>query len=260
MKHYALIGEHLGHSLSVPVHEAIFRRLGIDADYRLIEIPREGFREEILRLMQELDGFNVTIPYKQEIIPLLAGLDGFTQAIGAVNTVTKDGWGHNTDAPGFVDEMRRGGVDPRGKPCYVLGNGGAAKAVLAALTSLGAARITMVSRHPRGEDVIGYEQFEAEFRGVLVNTTPVGMWPDTQGCPVRREALDGVLSRAEGVADVIYNPPQTVLVRQARQRGIPACTGKGMLIAQAVASEELWQGRPLPGDLTDILTKELTLI
>ena len=87
MKHYALIGEKLGHSLSVPIHEAIFQRLGIDADYRLIEIPRNEVISVIPRLLKELDGFNVTIPYKMEVIPLLDEIDQFASDIGAVNTV-----------------------------------------------------------------------------------------------------------------------------------------------------------------------------
>lgn len=257
MKHYALIGEHLGHSLSVPVHEAIFRHMGINADYRLIEIPRERFREEVPRLMAELDGFNVTIPYKEDILPFLRGMDDATRAIGAVNTVTRDGIGHNTDVPGFMDELRRGGIDPKGQPCFVLGTGGASKAVRVALESMGAAGVTMVSRHPRAEGEIDYAGLERAFSGVLVNATPAGMWPDVDGCPIRPEALDTLLSQATGVADLIYNPPETVLVRAARRRGLPACMGMGMLIAQAVAAEALWQRRPMPDDLVDILTKEL---
>lgn len=258
MQHYALIGEHLGHSLSVPVHEAIFRHLGIQADYRLIEIPRMRFREEVPRLMAELDGFNVTIPYKQEILPFLRDMDDATRAIGAVNTVTRDGRGHNTDVPGFMDELRRGGIEPSGKPCFVLGTGGAAKAARVALEHMGAASVTMVSRHPQEEDEIDYAALDTAFSGVLVNATPAGMWPDVDGCPIRREALDAILRRAAGVADMIYNPPETVLVRAARQRGIPACMGMGMLIAQAVEAEKLWQGCPMPDDLVDTLTKELT--
>ena len=104
MKHYALLGERLGHSLSKPIHEAVFRYLGIDAEYHLVEIPREQFAFEARRLMTELDGMNITIPYKQEIMPLLDTLDDQARMIGAINTVVcgegKTTRGYNTDAAG----------------------------------------------------------------------------------------------------------------------------------------------------------------
>lgn len=261
MKHYALLGEHLGHSLSVPIHEAIFARMGIDADYRLIEIPREAFVPRVNALLGELDGFNVTIPYKQEIIPLLAGVDGAAQAIGAVNTVLAGDQprGYNTDASGFAAMLRRHGIDPAGRPCYILGTGGASKAAFAALKGMGAAKVTFVSRHPQGDE-IGYARLAEEFSGVLVNCTPAGMWPDVAGCPIPAETLADVLSRAAGVADMIYNPPETVLTAAARAAGVPACTGLTMLIAQAVEAEAIWQGRPMPENLTDELMKELNLV
>lgn len=260
MKHYALIGEHLGHSLSVPIHKAIFSRLGIDADYSLIEVPREGFAVRIKELMQQLDGFNVTIPYKQDIIPLLDDTDSVAQAIGAVNTVLTGDTvcGFNTDAHGFTTMLRRHGIDPAGKPCYILGTGGAAKAAYAALTAMNAASITLVSRHPKGDE-ISYARLMDEFSGVLVNCTPVGMWPDITGCPIAADMLPSLLARAAGVADMIYNPPETVLTAAARAANIPACTGLTMLIAQAVEAESIWQGRPMPANLTDELMKELTL-
>lgn len=260
MKQYALIGEKLGHSLSVPIHQAIFRRLGIDADYRLIEIPRESFAPTVRRLIGELDGFNVTIPYKQEVMPLLDAIAPAAQAIGAVNTVVKGEGitGHNTDIRGFTAMLRRCGIAPEGKPCYVLGGGGTSKTACAALQAMGAKSVRVVSRHP-GEGQIGYDQLYGEFSGVLVNTTPAGMLYQKDPCPVDQALLPDLLKRADGVADVIYNPPETVLTAAARAAGVPACTGLYMLIDQAVAAEELWQGRPMDG-LTDTLMKELKLL
>lgn len=261
MNHYALIGEHLGHSLSVPIHQAIFAKMGIDADYRLIEVPREGFADSMQDIMRELDGFNVTIPYKQAIMPLLCEIDGAAQAIGAVNTVlTGDApRGFNTDAYGFAAMLRRHSIDPAGKPCYILGTGGASKAARAALTGMGASAVTLVSRHLQGEE-ISYDRLAEAFSGVLVNCTPAGMWPDVSGCPIPAEALPGMLSRASGVADMIYNPPETVLTAAAKAAGVPACTGLYMLIAQAAEAEAIWQNRPMPAGLTDELMKELTLL
>lgn len=260
MRHYALIGERLGHSLSVPIHQGIFQHLGIDADYRLIEIPRGEFAPTVRRLMQELNGFNVTIPYKQDIIPLLDEIDPAAKAIGAVNTVVMDGGahGHNTDIIGFMAMLRHWGIDPAGQPCYVLGGGGTSRTACAALKRMGAQSVTVVSRHPE-QGQIDYATFAREFSGVLVNTTPAGMLYQPDPCPFDTALLPQVIARATGVADVIYNPPETMLTAAARAAGVPACTGLYMLIDQAVAAEALWQGRPMPDDLTQTLMEELTL-
>lgn len=262
MKHYALIGEKLGHSMSVPIHQAIFRHMGIDADYRLMEIPKASFAQDVQAMMQAVDGFNVTIPYKQDVIPLLDGLDDYAADIGAVNTVLtgKINRGFNTDAPGFATMLRMHGIDPAGQPCYVLGTGGTSRAICAALKRMGAASVTRVSRSPRDEQTIHYAQLAEVFSGVLVNTTPVGMWPHGEGCPLEEKIREHILRRAIGVADVIYNPPETVLTSAAKRLGVPACTGMTMLIAQAVEAESIWQGVAMPDDLTAALVKELKLL
>lgn len=260
MKHYALIGERLGHSLSVPIHQAIFRHLGIEADYRLMEIPRDAFAPTVRHLMQELDGFNVTIPYKQEIIPMLDSIDPTAQAIGAINTVVMNGGaaGYNTDILGFTAMLRHWGIDPAGQPCYVLGSGGTSHTACAALMDMGAASVTVVSRHP-AKGQMDYAQFAQAFSGVLVNTTPAGMLHQPDPCPIAPSLLPQVLSRATGVADVIYNPPETMLTAAAKAAGVPACTGLYMLIHQAVAAEALWQGHPMPDGLTQTLMEEMSL-
>lgn len=261
MKHYALIGEKLGHSLSVPIHQAIFERLGIDADYRLIEIPKTAFTDTVRRLISELDGFNVTIPYKQDVMPLLDEIVPAARSIGAVNTVVKGEkvCGHNTDVLGFTSMLQHFGIDPAGQPCYVLGGGGTSKTACAALQAMGARSVTVVSRHP-AEGQIDYQQLNEVFSGVLVNTTPAGMLYQKDPCPIAQEDLPGILQRACGVVDVIYNPPETVLTAAAKAAGIPACTGLYMLIDQAVAAESLWQGYPMPQNLTQTLMKELKLL
>lgn len=263
MKHYALIGEKLGHSLSVPIHEAMFERLHIDADYRLVEIPRdEHFADNARALMAQVDGFNITIPYKQDIMPLLDRIDPKAAAIGAVNTVVcgSERSGHNTDKVGFEEMLRYHGIDPAGQACYVLGTGGASKAIRVALQDMGASSVIMVSRHP-AEGQVGYAQLAELPGGVLVNCTPAGMYPHPEGCPLADELLDAVLSRATGVADLIYNPPETRLTAAARAHGLPACTGLYMLIAQAVEAERLWQpDTVIPADMAATLMKELKLI
>ena len=122
MRHYGLIGEKLGHSLSRPIHEAIFREMGINADYQIIEIPKEDFSTCASELLNTLDGFNITIPYKQDIIPLLKEIDPPAKAIGAVNTVLcKERKGFNTDAAGFMGMLRHYGIDPvKGEHSYMI--------------------------------------------------------------------------------------------------------------------------------------------
>ena len=260
MKHYGLIGERLGHSLSVPIHEIIFRELGLSADYRLIEVPRDGFEENVRPLLESLDGLNVTIPYKKDVMPLLDGLDLVAQEVGAVNTIRTGNTltGYNTDVRGFSEMLRHAGLNASGQHCFILGTGGASLAVRTALARLGAASITFVSRHPSGEQ-ISYEDLRERFSGLLVNCTPAGMFPHPEGCPVPEPILREILPRACGVADLIYNPSETVLTRAAARLGLPWCTGLTMLAAQAVEAESIWQDMPLPEGLTEILLKELVV-
>lgn len=261
MRRYALLGERLGHSYSVPIHQAIFRVLGLEAEYRLMEIPRGELVERFPSLRRELDGMNVTIPYKEEIMPLLDGLDPLAARVGAVNTVDCRGEttrGYNTDVMGFMAMLERGGIPVAGRRAFVLGTGGASQAARVGLQALGAAEVTLVSRRPEPGE-IGYGALAERFSGVLVNCTPVGMYPHGEGCPLTGEQLRAMLPRACGVADMIYNPAQTVLTRAAQEAGVPACTGLYMLIRQAVEAERIWQGQDLGQDLADQLMKELEL-
>lgn len=252
MLHFALIGEKLGHSLSVPIHEALFEALGVAADYRLVEIPRDSLEGQVRRLMNEVDGFNITIPYKQAVMPLLDAVDDRAQRVGAVNTVCMRGGratGYNTDVAGFSAMLRHHGIQVAGKSCFCLGTGGASKAVRAALERMGASRVVMVSRHPEGDE-ISYDALRTAFSGVLVNCTPAGMYPHPEGCPLPADALEELMPRASGVADLIYNPMETRLTLAARAAGVPACTGLYMLVEQAVEAERLWLNRDIPADMT----------
>ena len=256
MRRFALIGERLGHSLSVPIHRALYRELGVEAEYRLLEVPRNRLEERLPELLREVDGLNVTIPYKQRVMSLLREVDELAKEAGAVNTVLcAQQYGVNTDVAGFETMLRLAGLDPRGQVCFVLGTGGASGAVRTALRRMGAAGIVFVSRHPQGE-AIGYDELPRRMSGLLVNCTPAGMWPHPEDCPIPPALLDAVLSRCSGVADLIYNPRETVLTRAARERGLPQCTGLSMLAAQAMEAERLWLGREIPEDLLPVLMKE----
>ena len=268
MKHYGLIGEKLGHSVSEPIHNAIFRELGIDADYRIIEIPREDFAARTEELLSTLDGFNITIPYKQEIMPLLAEIDPAAADIGAVNTVRcGERRGFNTDAAGFIRMLEHYGIDPaRGEYSYILGSGGTAKTVRACLKRMGAAKIVTVSRHPEGEGQISYADFYEVFPrtgGTIVNASSAGMWPrkdEDNICAIHPSRVDEMMRHALGVADVVYNPPHTFLTQAAERAGVPWCTGLYMLVEQAVQAEAIWQGHPMPEGLTEKIMREVKLL
>ena len=257
MRHYGLIGEQLGHSLSRPIHEAIFREMGVQADYRIIEIPKGEFIPRTQELLSTLDGFNITIPYKQDVMSLLAAIDPAAAEIGAVNTVLCDrSTGYNTDAAGFMGMLRHYGIDPaKGEYSYILGSGGTAKTVRASLRMMGASTVITVSRHPEGEGQISYADFYEAFPrtgGTIVNASSAGMWPrkdEDNICAIHPSRVDEMMRCALGVADVVYNPPHTFLTQAAERAGVPWCTGLYMLVAQAVEAEKLWLGRDIPDDL-----------
>lgn len=269
MKHYALIGEKLGHSLSRPIHEAIFEALGIEADYRIIEIPRDNFESETKKLLGTLDGFNVTIPYKQMVMPLLDEISPDASAIGAVNTVVTgaSNIGHNTDAPGFIRMLERYGIDPsKSEHSFILGSGGTSKTVLACLRQMGAKQVTVVSRHPEKDGEITYAEFYDLFPqvgGTIVNASAAGMWPRKDPdniCAIHPYRVDEMMRYAHGVADVVYNPPHTFLTQAAERAGLPWCTGMYMLVEQAVQAQAIWQGREMPAGLTDKIMREVKLL
>ena len=261
MRHYGLIGEHLGHSLSVPIREIVFRELQIRADYTLVEIPKDQLSTRIPELLREMDGFNVTVPYKKDIIPFLEDLHPLARRVMAVNTVCSRPVpaGYNTDVHGFSSMLQLSGISPEGRPCLILGTGGASLAVSVSLSGMGASSVTFVSRHP-APGQLSYEELETcegLDRCILVNCTPVGMFPGTDACPLSPSALSKILPRAEGVADLIYNPRITRLAQAARDAGVPCCTGMTMLIAQALEAEEIWQGRQMPSHLMKTIEEAL---
>lgn len=244
---YGLIGERLSHSFSPEIHGM----LG-DYPYRLYPLSREA----LPRFMREntLEGFNVTIPYKEAVIPYLRGLSGEAEKIGAVNTVTRraDGslYGDNTDYEGFSRLL--GEEDWRGRNALVLGSGGSSKTVRAVLEDRGCA-CTIISR--RGpEDYAGIARHvDAE---LVVNTTPVGMYPDVGVVPVSLRGFRGLRL----VIDLIYNPARTALMLEAESLGIPCRNGLLMLAAQAHEAARIWglcgEGRALARDIAEKLTRK----
>lgn len=232
-----LIGEKLPHSYSKEIFENI---LGYPV-YDLIELRPDEVGNFITCL--DRDGVNVTVPYKQAVIPYLDEVSELARRIGAVNTVwRKDGrlCGTNTDYYGLSALLRRAGFDLAGKNVLILGTGGTSRTAAIVCEDLGAARVVKVSRTAR-DGAIFYEEATEVRAHYIINTTPCGMFPHTNETPVdlRPFAQRGTLL---GVADVIYNPLQTALIRQAKELGIPAVSGLYMLAAQAVAAERFFTG------------------
>ena len=236
---FGLIGEKLGHSYSVPIHQAL-------AEYEYVLCPLD--REELDPFLRKKDfkGLNVTIPYKQAVLPYLDGVSPEAEDVGSVNTIVKqkDGrlLGYNTDLYGMEYMARLLGVPLRGKKVLVLGSGGTSLTARAMLRRQGAAQVLVVSR----SGPLTYEGLEAHRdTQILINTTPVGMYPGNGASPVDLERFP----QLEGVLDVIYNPRHTALLLQAERLGIAHAGGLEMLVAQAKRACELFTGKQLPEEL-----------
>ena len=233
---FGLLGEKLGHSYSPELH-AFFG----DYDYELFEVA-PGDLEDFLR-ERDFQGLNVTIPYKTTVHDICEHLTETAEAIGSVNTVVKqpDGTllGDNTDAAGFEGMVWKSRVRVLGRKCLVLGSGGASLAVRYVLNKLGAGQVVVISRS--GED--NYDNLDKhKDASVIVNTTPVGMYPKTGAAPVDLRDFP----QCEGVLDIIYNPARTALIQQAEALGIPCLGGLYMLVEQARCASQVFTGKPLP--------------
>ncbi len=244
---YGLIGKTLGHSFSKIVHEAI-----TDYGYELYPLPTEEIFHQFMK-ERNFKGINVTIPYKQDVIPYCHELDHKAKAIGAVNTiVNKQGklYGYNTDFDGFLFQIKKYGIDFEGKVLLILGTGGTFKTVHAVGQDQGAKEILIASRTAR-EGILSYEDLQdpriQEKVEIIVNTSPVGMYPQVQGKPLSLSAFPHLT----GVVDVVYNPQCSLLVQEAKERGLACCGGLTMLIAQAKYAAEHFTGESVPETATD---------
>ena len=234
-----LLGRKLGHSYSPQIHS----HLG-QYSYVLFEKELEDLGDFLLH--GDFTGLNVTMPYKKDVIPHLDQLSPAAQKLGAVNTIVRrDGvlWGHNTDYFGFSSMVAKSGISVTGKKCLVLGSGGASNTVVHVLRELGA-NVVVISRS--GEN--NYENLHKHSdAAVIVNTTPVGMYPNTGVAPVQIDCFPTL----EGVLDVVYNPARTQLLLDAEERGIPAMNGLWMLVAQAKESAEWFTCHPIEDEKID---------
>ena len=241
---YGLIGEHLKHSYSCEIHPQI-----ADYEYELHEIPPSGLGGFLKK--REFNAINVTIPYKQDVIPYLDEISDTAKRIGAVNTiVNRNGrlYGDNTDFAGMLALAKHIGVDMKGRKVLILGTGGASKTGHALAEYMGAQSVYYVSRSGK-DGSISYEQAVTEHSDaqIIINATPVGMFPKQDGRPIDISAFP----KLEGVIDAIYNPLRTNLILDAQERGIPAEGGLYMLSAQAVHASAVFRDIPLDESLVD---------
>lgn len=279
-----LIGWPVSHSVSPPMHNAAFAALGLDWCYVPLPVPIDPAAriDEAVHGLRALGlrGANVTVPHKQAVMSHLDWLTPAAQAIGAVNTirVEDDGAlsGDNTDAPGFIADLREHSVEPIGKRVIVLGAGGSARAIVYGLAASGAEAILIVNRTlDKAESLATQMQTlfpgcaiaayaltnqlaqVAEQADLIVNTTSLGMTPHIDGLPWE----PGVnFSSQQAVYDLVYNPPQTRLLQKARADGAQVIGGLGMLIWQGAIAFERWTGVAAPVDVmrrtvTDIFAK-----
>ena len=257
-----LIGYPLGHSLSPKIHTAALVASGLEGHYSLLPISpedKQGLKDLLARVRTgEITGLNVTIPHKQNVIELMNELTVTAKAIGAVNTIyLRNGKlvGDNTDALGFLSDLKKFignrelGVGNR-KSAAVLGAGGSARAVVYALLNDGWEVTLVARRFERAEQlassftkyqlqVADFSSFITHHSSLIVNTTPLGMTPNIEASPLPENIT---LSPNTIIYDLVYNPRETKLVRDARAQGLSATTGLGMLIEQAALAFEKWTG------------------
>lgn len=254
---FAVLGQSLPHTWSPYIHNSLFDAAELDAVYLPVTVPPErlGSVTDVFRSC--FSGFNVTIPYKEKILPFLDDVDEAARVCGAVNTVEiRNGRmiGHITDGLGMLRAIEERGVETHQADVLILGGGGAARVAGYAFLSRGG-RVTFAARDTQKGDALAHALAKtqqdglrrlsvrpladcAEAHDILINCTPVGMYPHVDACPVSADAI----ARCRAVFDAVYNPRETRLLALARQNGLPAIEGLGMLFYQAVEAQKFWFG------------------
>ena len=253
LRKFGLLGRKLGHSFSPEIH----RQLAAYTEpysYGIFEVEPENLEDFVRH--GDWAGLNVTIPYKQDVMAFCDEISPEAARIGAVNTLVRRNGkiiGYNTDYTGFRMTVEQSGAPAAGAKCIVLGSGGASKAVIAVLEDLGASEVVVVSRD--GKTGCDYQQMKQLHQDavIMVNTTPVGMYPNT-GVSA---AYPGAFWKLEYVFDVVYNPLRTNFLCQARKSGMEGFNGLKMLVGQAKASAEYFLNCTIPDEAVDVIERRL---
>lgn len=280
MKTVGLLGYPLGHTVSPAMHNAAFKDLGINAQYLPFEVAESELKEAIegFRALHFL-GFNVTIPYKEKIMDYLDEVTKLPELIGAVNTVVnRDGMlvGYNTDGPGFIESLNEdAGFDPKKKSAVLIGCGGAGRAIAVMLAECGAKSITISDTDfNKAKELADYISSEFDSKTIalvphdigkqldkaelLVNATPIGMYPKIDACPLPKEIK---LHKDLLVYDLVYNPQETKLLKLAKNAKARGVSGLGMLVRQGALAFSMFTDEEAPIDIMwtaahDQLTKK----
>lgn len=269
-QHFAVIGHPIGHTMSPFIHKRLFEIAGVDADYTKIDVAPENLGEEFKNTLSKLDGFNVTIPHKQNIIQYLDEIDKKAEMYGSVNTVSvKDGKskGYTTDPDGFLKALEAAGIELDGR-IMILGCGGVARTMAYEIAKKGlefefAVRpqdvgkagllcLDITRKIPDTKVSFGLMTQIIGTVDVLINATPVGMYPNADEQPIHNCAI----GRCGAVFDAVYNPLETVLVKRAKANGSKAVGGMSMLVWQAAVAQEIWHGKSFDKEDIDRLCVE----
>jgi len=262
-----IIGDPIEHSMSPVMHNAAFQALGLDYVYLPFHVRREELPGAIAGIRAlNVVGLNVTIPHKEAVILLLDKLEPLAEKMGAVNTIVNEGGlltGHNTDAPGFLQALRSKGIDPEGKSILILGAGGASKGISFILAEAGASLVILNRTVTRAEELasqiaqyyhrrpealtLSEENLARGLDGadILVNTTSVGMVPYVNQTPMPANLLNPNLV----VCDIVYNPLETRLLKEAKAAGARTIDGLNMLVWQGALAFEKWTGQKAPFEI-----------
>ncbi len=270
MEKYALLGYPLGHTMSPPIHKRLFELEGKAAEYEVCELPSEKL-EEKAGYLNSLCGYNITIPYKVDIIKFLDGLDETAKRYNSVNCVVNRSGrtvGYNTDCSGFLRSLEAGGADLGGKVLQIgCGGVGRMMAIEAALHGADLTIVALPEFVPGAEaaaeeartlapnakiKVITHDKISGEF-DLLMNASPVGMYPKTEACPVTED----IIKSCKCVFDVIYNPNTTRLMELAQKNGIKTIGGMAMLVWQAAVAHEIWSGAKYRDEDIEVIIEDM---
>ena len=256
MAAYGLIGHPLGHSVSPQIHQQLFSLEGLSCPYELYDLPAETFAEGFPAELEALDGFNITLPFKEKILPYLETLHESAAFYGSANTVLrqKDGTliGFNTDCDGFLRTLESRQIPISGSVC-ILGAGGVGRMfaleclrqgakTAVAVRETGLSRAKQLAQEAQEKcgkplEILDIGTLSGPF-DLLINATPAGMYPNIQQCPIS----ETVITQCKAVFDCIYNPGETLLLQAAKKAGAQVAGGMDMLVWQAVSAHHYWNG------------------
>ncbi len=258
---FALFGNPVGHSLSPLMHGAAFREMGLDASYRAIRVENAREIPEEMK-KRDITGASITIPHKTAVMPYLDTISASAERIGAINTVTRENdrlRGDNTDWTGLIHALKEK-IDIAGKRIVILGAGGAARAAVYGIQHERGIPVVMNRTPERGKEIA--QEFGCDFYPIdqvgtfiadgLINTTPVGMFPYTDVSPVAGE----ILPHFSCVMDMIYNPLETRLLREATEAGCRTISGVAMFVHQGTEQIRTWMGAEPPTELMEQVVRE----